>query len=428
MQVLFSSWNGNIPMDLSFGFCSTPRNALHWRKFMKRLFRFWYVNFLIFGGIATTVGATLPMVIRHFEWSYLAAGGMFAGSAVGYFGATFVTGLILPRCGVRRVMMSGWLLQALGLGFFGMQESQALNFLLFVLLGLGQGAVEVSTNVGVVNLEAPGKSRLMNLVHSAFTIGAMVAPFMAGMLEWFQVSWRFVYAGMALSAMTMLAWSFGKASMLKHSLSEQVIPVKSEASNGIFRDPLLLLMASIIFFYVGAEIGISNWIAEYFVTIHHRSPAMGAMMVALFWSGIFIGRMVLGIGYAGNRLGLNLVFCSLLSVLSLALALRSNQAWSAGLFFLITGVGYSIVYPCVMSLVGILFPDDKSQAIGLVSTSGGLGVFFFPFAMSVVAARFGLDQGFRFYLLLTILMSLCAVFTAWLIKKRNGIDHDGAVE
>ena len=146
-------------------------------------------------------------------------------------------------------------------------------------------------------------------------------------------------------------------------------------------------------------------------------------MVALFWAGIFIGRMVMGTGYAGNRLGRNLVFCSLLSVLTLALALRSNQAWSAGFFFLITGVGYSIVYPCVMSLVGILFPDDKSQAIGLVSTSGGLGVFLFPFAMSGVAERFGLDNGFQFYLLLTILMSLCALFTVWLIQKRNDNAH-----
>jgi fucose permease len=55
----------------------------------------------------------------------------------------------------------------------------------------------------------------------------------------------------------------------------------------LFRDPFLLLLAGTIFFYVGAEIGISNWIAEYFVEIHHSSAAVGALMVSRFCGLVF---------------------------------------------------------------------------------------------------------------------------------------------
>ena len=109
---------------------------------------YYYASFLVFGGIGTTAGATLPMVIRHFEWSYLAAGWIFAASAVGYFLSTFVTGMVLPYWGIRRLMVVGLLLQAIGIGGFGFWASLPVNMAMFVVLGLGQGAVEVSTNVG----------------------------------------------------------------------------------------------------------------------------------------------------------------------------------------------------------------------------------------------------------------------------------------
>jgi nitrate/nitrite transporter NarK len=58
----------------------------------------------------------------------------------------------------------------------------------------------------------------------------------------------------------------------------------------------------------------------------------------------------------------------------------------------------------------------------MVSTSGGLGVFLFPFAMSALSERFGLVNGFQFYLGLTVLMCVCIVISLVLLrgKKRLG--------
>ncbi len=69
------------------------------RTGVNQAFVYLFVNFLLFGGIATTVGATLPLVIREFGWNYLAAGWIFAGSAAGFFVSTFVTGMLLPSWG-----------------------------------------------------------------------------------------------------------------------------------------------------------------------------------------------------------------------------------------------------------------------------------------------------------------------------------------
>ena len=383
---------------------------------VRQAFFFLFVNFLLFGGIATTIGATLPLVIREFGWNYFVAGWIFAGSAAGFFISTFIAGMLLPKWGARSVMLVGLILQGLGLGLFGHSDSLVLNLIMFVVLGLGQGAVEVTTNVSVVSIETPGKSRLMNLVHSAFTIGAMAAPFLAGLLAWLDVSWRVVYICMAFFCGIMLIWTW-QARWL-HEVNESSSASAAVNKLKFFRDPFLLLLAGTIFFYVGAEIGISNWIAEYFVEIHQSSAAVGALMVAVLWFGVFLGRIGIGVGYRGNRLAKVLVLCSIVSVLFLGLAIWSGSLWGAGLFFFLTGVGYSIIYPCVMSIIGLTFQKGQSAAIGLVSTSGGVGVCLFPFVMSAVSERSGLVAGFLFYLILTVLMCVCAWLAMVLLNRR----------
>jgi len=381
---------------------------------------YYYASFLVFGGIGTTAGATLPMVIRHFEWSYLAAGWIFAASAVGYFLSTFVTGMVLPYWGIRRLMVVGLLLQTVGIGGVGFWASLPVNMALFVVLGLGQGAVEVSTNVGVVRIEAPGQNRLMNLVHSAFTIGAMAAPFMAGLLAWIHAPWRWVYVMMAVVGVGMLTWTCRAGSWMDLRESDHVSDSPGSSNeHSKLRDPLLIFLAATIFFYVGAEIGISNWIAEYFVNIHQSSASIGAMMVALFWFGVFLGRMAHGLWDHGQRQGMHLLISSFSSLVALLLAIWIRSAWLSAVLFFATGVGYSIVYPCVMSLIGMSFPKRQSAAIGMVSTSGGMGVFLFPFAMSAISEQFGLVNGFQFYLGLTILMCVCVGISLLLLRTKK---------
>jgi nitrate/nitrite transporter NarK len=64
------------------------------------------------------------------------------------------------------------------------------------------------------------------------------------------------------------------------------------------------------------------------------------------------------------------------------------------------------------------FSKGQSAAIGLVSTSGGVGVCLFPFVMSAVSERSGLVTGFLFYLVLTGLMCGCAWLAMVLLNRR----------
>jgi hypothetical protein len=61
----------------------------------------------------------------------------------------------------------------------------------------------------------------------------------------------------------------------------------------VFFEPVLLLSFCIILLYAGSELGISNWIAEYFVKEHGSTPSKAAYMSSALWAGILAGRIFL---------------------------------------------------------------------------------------------------------------------------------------
>ncbi|MBI3082631.1 MAG: MFS transporter, partial [Gemmatimonadetes bacterium] len=334
------------------------------------------------------------------------AGAVMAAGSAGYLGGCFSGGVLVRRAGPRPMLVGGLLLEALGLGGFGSDPGLIFNLGVLLLVGLGQGWTEVATNYCLVRLEKPGESRLMNLIHAGFTVGASLGPAGVGALLASGAPWRLAYEG--------TAWGLAGVALIALRLSFPPASGEESDSSGaalgnLARDPLLVLLGAVIFLYVGAEIGVSSWIAEYYVETFAASTATGAYMVSVVWLGLLLGRLALSAGYGGRRQAPLLLGLSCLAALALALALLNDSPWVAGGLFLVGGLGFSAVYPVVMALVGECFAREQSLAIGLVSGAGGVGSLSFPFAMAAIAGHFGIAPSFWF----------CAA-TAWVMALAAG--------
>ncbi len=389
----------------------------------RRLLGLLAVHFAFYGVAVTLVGATVPEIIRSFGWTYLDIGAVMAAGSAGYLSGCFSGGLLVRRAGPRRVLLLGLVLEAGGLGFFGSDAGLAFNLGVLLLVGLGQGWIEVATNYCLVRLEKPGESRLMNLIHAGFTAGACLGPAGVGALLASGVPWQRAYQGVALLllgvALVILRQSFPAVSG-EESASSRV------ALSSLARDPLLLLLGAVVFLYVGVEMGVSSWIAEYYVETFAVSTATGAYMVSVLWLGLLLGRLALAVGYQGQRQALLLLGMSCLAALPLALALGSDSPWVAGALFLVSGLGLSAVYPAVMALVGECFTREQSLAIGLVSGAGGVGSLAFPLAMAAIAGHFSIAQSFWFCAATAGVMALAA--GAVLVQRRHRHVQDQLLE
>lgn len=374
----------------------------------RSLFTAMLVNFTLFGVTLTIIGATLPKIISEFQWSYIATGAVISAGSIGYFVSTFISGILVQRLSPRVIIATGLALQAMGLSLFASRPIVLFNLLLNLLIGLGQGGTEVVVNFSVVRMERSGQSRLMSLMHAAFAVGGVIGPFVVGML----ISvWRIFYRLMALASILMagtflpLPFSRLAGEAAKSEDEPRVIE--------LLKRPLLILAFLILFLYVGTELGVSVWVAEYYVKILDTSASVGAFMVSVFWMGLLIGRLGVSFGYRGYRQAELLFILASICTVALSFAVLMRGPWLAGVGFFISGLGYSAIYPLVMALVGKHFKRGQGVAVGFASTGGGIGAFVFPFFMAAIADRFGIQRGFFFYIALDVLMVALTCAVIW---------------
>jgi fucose permease len=388
-------------------------------KPLRGLFISLFSTFALFGTSMTIVGAALPKILADFKWRDSDAGAVIAASAAAYFLGSIVSGWVMKKLGAKSTMVIGLASCVLGLAFFATTPSFAANFLLNLLIGAGQGLIEPTVNWSAVRMDKDGSGRGMNLLHGAFAVGAVVGPLVIGLLIAAGFPWTLLFRIIAiLFALLAVALAFMPFSRLGQadaaSVSAAGVPGDRAAGKARpTRGPAFYLGFACLLLYVGAEIGISNWIAVYFVRVFTADPAFASLAVSLFWGGILAGRFGVPALYRRGRLESVLVAFSLLLVVATAalcvlgfLILPGSPLWAPAALTFLAGLGCSIIYPNVISLVGIACKDSQAEAISFSVAGGGVGLFAFPFLMSWISQGFGIRMGFASYALIA---SLCAV-------------------
>ena len=170
----------------------------------------------------------------------------------------------------------------------------------------------------------------------------------------------------------------------------------------------------------------SNWVAEYFVVVFAYPPEASAVLVSLFWLGVLAGRFGAPMIFKGAQPDAALVGLAALTTASIAALMGLSYAPGApiaaelgqGLLFL-AGLGCSVYYPTVMTLVGKCFPQAQSQAVGFAATGGGVGSFVFPFVMSWTAQAWGIRAGFATYGIFAAAMTVVVLWLAAVVNRES---------
>lgn len=377
--------------------------------------------FMVFGTSMTIIGATLPKILVSFGWSYFVAGLVLAANSVAYFSFTFVGGYLVKHFGAKRTILSGLVIVALGMAFFAATPDPLTNILLSAFMGIGQGCVEISVNWAMLRLDTARTGRPMNLMHGAFAVGAIIGPVALGVLVAGGFDWVMIYRCMSGVYAVMAVLILFLRMQFASATDDLTV-----STTRISRHPAYWLAFLALFFYVGVELGVSNWVAEYFVSTLGYPAIKSGLLVSLFWAGLLAGRFGVPLLYHGQRQDVVLMGFSLLATLAIAgLCLLSflpsvdlTTEIGLGLVFL-SGLGCSIFYPAVITLLGACFPRDQSQAIGFAATGGGVGSFLFPFLMSALAQGWGLRIGFATYAVFGVAMTLAAFGLSMAARRRT---------
>lgn len=253
--------------------------------------------FFIFGFITNFNIALKDQVQATFKLSNFMANLVNGVFFFAYFVFSFLCGRIIKKTGYKMGLILGLLSIALGCFlFYPAVAIPSYTFFLLAVFVMATGVVFLQTAanpyVAALGAEETASSRL-NLAQALNGFATTVAPFIVGILVLTPaaialgpkaVQTPFLIIGL-LVVLIAIVIAFLK---LPAIMSAQ----EPGEKKSIWKHTHVLLGALAIFFYVGAEVGISTVVVPYLKQIPGMVIGEAAKMAAMYWGGAMVGRFL----------------------------------------------------------------------------------------------------------------------------------------
>lgn len=344
-----------------------------------------HLGIFIFGVALATLGAILPALVERVGMNPAEAGSLFLFLSFGALVVTLFGGPAIDRYGYRFLLVFSGLTCAAGLaGLAGVAGFPALVIASF-LLGLGGGGLNTGTNALVAELYPERPAVALNRLGVFFGLGTFAIPLVIGMLV----------DRLGLSGILYVTAAFSAACALIYLVARLPRPKQAggfpfRQALDMFRHPLMLLLALLLFFQSGNEITTGGWLTTFAVERLGASQAGASFYLTAFWGALVLGRFAAG--WALQRMAPASVVQTGALGAGLALALLLAVGGQVSGYFLsgLTGFFMALIFPTVIGIASSRYPELSGTVIGLLMAVALTGGMLAPLLTGVVASTVGI--------------------------------------
>lgn len=242
------------------------------------------VAFVGLGLITASLGPTLTGLAAHTASPLNAISIVFTTRALGYLVGSFIGGRIYDRLPGHPILVTMLGLMTVMTLAVPMIPTLWLLAAVLLLLGLGEGTLDVGINTLIVWLHRPNVEPYMNALHFFFGVGTMIAPLIVAQSLRFtsDISWAYWVFGLFL--VPILVWL---ARLPSPTAAHQMVTADAPPVDYL----LTALVSLFLFIYVGIEGSFSGWIDKYALATGHATELTASYWTSLFWFAFTIGRL-----------------------------------------------------------------------------------------------------------------------------------------
>ncbi len=373
--------------------CRDPSQAY------RRLLAAGSASFFTVGTAIVLPGALLPVLVATSEWSWVDAGTFLASQPVGHLVAVSVLAGFAPRIPAATCAVLGFVPLVLGLLLLSAVSGLAAACLGMCLSGVGIGCIESGANTELLR-DPTRANRALNLSHLFFGLACVTVPPFATAAVQSDCGLVPPFLGAAvLTALSGFLWLHYPR--LRQPPPPQDRPPTFESASG------LALLGLAMALYVGAEIGIGSWFTQYSTTVLQMSLPSAGIGLSLYWGGLTVGRLYLGLRSSAASAGLVVGLATAATLISATFLLVEHPVAYAAAAALL-GAALSGIFPGILALSGRQGGAASGRAVSLLLAAAGLGQIVFPWLMGLLASRAGLTAAMWAYptLCLALLVTL----------------------
>jgi FHS family L-fucose permease-like MFS transporter len=319
-----------------------------------------------------------------------------------YFTISPIARIFIDRIGIKRGLILGLILGSCGcfLIFFS-AFLEIFNFFLFSLFILGSGVsfLQVAGNPYVILLgdEKTASSRLT--FSQTFTcLGMLIAPFLGSFFvlgsdfastnSLYHIQLPYVLLSIVWIVFAILVKSLNIPDIsINKTISKNSSNLKKTHNPKFF----IFCVAS-IFFYVGAEVTIGSFLVKFLENpdIGNLSMCRAARYTTIYWSGLFVGRLLGSILLKKISASKILAWHSMIAII-LTLCSISLKGFQVVWFITAIGLCNSIMFPIIFS-IGIQFSNSKKGSGYLCMAN--IGGAIIPMIQGIFADKIGIQNSF----------------------------------
>ena len=342
------------------------------------------------------LGIAWPSIRADFAVPLDSLGLLLFASVTGYMTSTFLSGALVARIGVGRLLAVSCGLTGVALAGYTLVPAWWMVVLLGVIAGLGAGAIDAGLNTYAA---AHFREGLVQWLHASYGIGVTMGPIIMTLALTTLDSWRAGYrvvAGfqllMALAFSLTLPWWGDRRGDTPGDPAQKRLTDYKTPRAATLRRPRVWLSMLLFLLYVGAEVTLGAWAYTLLTESRGIEPQMAGFWTSGYWATFTIGRILAGL-YA-QRLGVDtLVQGGLTLALLGALLLWWNPFELANPVAVgLVGLAIAPIFPALISgtsrRVGARF---AANTIGMQMAATGLGGSVIPSAVGVLAQRVSLE-------------------------------------
>ena len=355
-----------------------------------------YAAFIALGMPDGLLGIAWPTMRADFGVPLDALGMLLLASVVGYMTSSFLSGALMARIGVGRLLAISCFLTGTALFGYTLVPMWWMMVLLGVLAGLGAGAIDAGLNTYAA---AHFDAGLVQWLHASYGIGITLGPIIITTALTVSDSWRVGYrvvAGfqfaMALAFVLTLSWWRDNEASRGDSQREKLLTEYKTPMMETMRRPRVWLSVLLFFLYVGAEVSLGTWAYSLLTESRGVSTQWAGLLVGGYWAMFTLGRILAGL-YA-TRLGVDLLVQGGIALAFLGSLLLWWDPFPVANLVAVALVGIAIapIFPALISgtsrRVGA---PMAANTIGMQMAVTGLGASLIPSLVGVLARRYSLE-------------------------------------
>jgi fucose permease len=329
-------------------------------------------------------------------------GALLALLMAGYLCSSFLSGTLVARWGVGRLLLWSNLTMVVSCAGYALAPHWPVMLASGLCAGLGAGAIDAGINTYAAAHFPP---RTVSWLHGSWGLGAALGPLVMTTVLAAGLVWRWGYAlvavllvGMSVSfAYTRTWWNGTRAATV-------VVPPAMAGMTQTLARPAVWLHLAFFFLYTGLEASAGQWAYSILTEARGMAPAQAGVWSGVYWGSLTVGRFACGV--VAPRISTD----ALLRVCTLVAPLGAGLFWLGRGGLALAGlamIGFVLapIFPLTISATpGRLGSGYAAHAIGFQVSAACVGGAALPAAGGLIARRFGLEAITSFQLAVALVV------------------------